>query len=140
MQYPDPEIPPKKNRIDAVSDERIAQAIVKAEGLLYRAGELIGQTGSNIAKRVKASPFLQAIVEECKEKRIDDAEASLSHLITKERELGAICFLLKTIGKKRGYIESVQHEIDPEAIANSRAIKEQLQAAREALSKKLENL
>lgn len=134
-----PDIPPLKKRIDALTDEQIAEALIKGKGIFLAAARYVGQDRSNIGKRVKESPFLQAVVEQCKEARIDEAEESLQSLIM-QRDLGAVCFILKTIGKKRGYVESVQHEIDPEAIANSRAIKEQLQAAREALAKKLEDI
>ena len=132
---------PLKKKVDAVPDELIAKKLIECRGLQYIAARSLGMAKSTICERVKDSPYLQEVIAECVEHRLDMAEQSLSKLIeAKDSELGAICFLLKTKGKKRGYQETVQHEVDPEAIANSRAISEQLKEAREVLAKKLDNL
>ena len=139
MESPKP--PPLKKRIDAVTDERIGEAIKANQGLIYLAAQSLGYDGSHFASRVRESEYLQAIVIEAKELRIDAAERSLHQLVAQKKpDLGAICFTLKTVGKKRGYVESVEHTIDPESIAASNAIKEQIAKAREALASKLEKI
>lgn len=129
---------PLKKKIDAVTDERIGEELKKHRGLQYITARALNIDASTICKRIKESPYLQAIIQECIEHRIDMAEQGLSKLIeARDSDLGAICFTLKTVGKKRGYVETIHHAIDAETIANSNAIKEQLAKARAALEEKL---
>ena len=57
-----------------------------------------------IHKRIMRSQELRAVQENCGEVRLDIAESKLMELVN-EKNLGAICFLLKCQGKKRGWIE-----------------------------------
>ena len=103
-----PKIPkPRKVKIDAKPEEDIAQAIRDNRGLLYLAAEQVGLKGSTITERVQKSPYLQEAVHESRENRLDRAEKSLSRLVDQDN-LGAICFILKTLGKSRGYQENSQ--------------------------------
>jgi hypothetical protein len=65
---------------------------------------MLGLSKSGIVKRVKDSAYLQEVIHLCVEERLDDAEKALGTLVRKN-DLGAICFFLKTIGKRRGYAE-----------------------------------
>lgn len=98
---------PTKRRIDAVPDELIGKALKANLGLQYLAAGALGMADGTISDRIKESPYLQMIVQECRETRIDIAERNLSKLVD-NNNLGAVCFLLKTIGKHRGYIETIQ--------------------------------
>lgn len=100
------EIPePRKVKSHGVPDVEIGEALKKTKGLMFMAGELCGISGQTVSERVKKSPYLQQIVDEGREKRLDKAEFNLAEM-TEEKELGAICFLLKTLGKSRGYVEN----------------------------------
>lgn len=111
-EYPEP----NKTRIDAVPDETIAAALIRCKGLQYLAAEQIDLCKSAVCQRVKASPYLQQVIRECLETRLDKAEFNLA-LMTEDKELGAICFLLKTKGKERGYVENKDEvKIDPKTI------------------------
>lgn len=98
---------PLKRRIDAVPDELIGKALKANLGLQYLAAGALGMADGTISDRIKESPYLQMIVQECREARIDAAERNLSKLVD-NNNLGAVCFLLKTLGKNRGYIETSQ--------------------------------
>jgi len=96
---------PKKVRQGALKDETIGQALKKFRGMQYLAAEALGIAQSTLSDRIKYSPYLKEISEEATEKRLDLAEFNLSDLV-EEKNLGAICFLLKTKGKARGYKEN----------------------------------
>lgn len=98
---------PRKVRIHAKPEEDIAKAIRDNMGLLYLAAEQVGLDGSTVTERVQKSPYLQKVVAESREKRLDVAEKNLSRLVGQDN-LGAICFILKTLGKSRGYQENSQ--------------------------------
>ena len=80
-----PKAPPLKKRIDAITDERIGEAIKANQGLIYLAAQSLGYDGSHFAARVRESEYLQAIVLEAKELRIDAAERSLHHLVAQKK-------------------------------------------------------
>jgi hypothetical protein len=98
---------PKPNdvRIDATPEEVLGKALAMSYGLQSLAAERAGIDKATMYERVKRSPYLQAIIQECIEKRIDDMELGLTELIEK-RNLNAIMFGLRTLGKSRGYVES----------------------------------
>lgn len=124
---------PTKRRTGAITDEVIAEAIRKNKGIMLYASYDLGQSRSLVSGRVQQSPYLQAVVAECVEARLDNAEKSLMSLI-EEKDLGSVCFLLKTIGKKRGYSEQKsQEEQDPEVLKSLANYYETLNRARERL-------
>jgi hypothetical protein len=95
---------PIKRRGGALTDMEIAEALRKNKGMVTYAADSLGYDRGHVCSRVKESPFLQEVQAACVEARLDVAEYNLSGLV-EESDLGAICFLLKTIGKRRGYIE-----------------------------------
>lgn len=95
---------PRKTRADAMPDEDIAQALIAAKGLQCLAAEMLHLEQSTVSDRIKESPYLQKVREEAVERRLDKAELELANLVD-DKCLGAICFLLKTRGKERGYTE-----------------------------------
>jgi hypothetical protein len=97
---------PRKVRCDAVPDEKIAEALRANAGRLYHAGDQVGISGATIHARINRSPYLQAIRDECMQKRLDSYEKTLDRLAHDENNLGAVCFALKTLGRSRGYIEN----------------------------------
>jgi hypothetical protein len=119
------ELQPLKKRSDAWTDEVIAEALRKSRGLQYLAAESIGMDAGNMSKRIADSPYLQKARDEARERRIDVAERSLAEL-TEEKNLGSVCFLLKTLGKTRGYVETTEINVSPEIFKNHAALMEQM--------------
>ena len=85
------------------SEEEMAKALLMAKGRVTHAARLLDVSHAAVIKRIKNSEFLQMIREMAIEERLDNAEEALDSLIEKEN-LGAIQFLLSTIGKDRGYV------------------------------------
>jgi|SRR5579885_1387514 len=98
---------------DLISTEQIKQALIKSGGYMTHAAALLKCDHSTISKRVAAHPELREIISEARENLLDDAEKGL-HSLVLDKEFAAICFALKTVGKKRGYTETAY--ISEEAI------------------------
>lgn len=127
--------PPKRPERDLklISDEVIAAALKATKGLQYLAAERIGMSSTHLSERISASEYLQEVREHSIQKRIDVAELNLSEL-TEEKELGAITFMLKTKGKDRGYSETQQMTVDPQAQAGMLALMTQFADAQSLYS------
>jgi hypothetical protein len=109
-------VEPKKTKHGAIKDETIAKALRATYGLQAHAGEMLGVTVQCINKRVKQSPYLQQIIEHCTELGLDEAQKGLRNKIL-AKDLGAICFLLKTKGRSRGFSENATIVVSPEIAA-----------------------
>lgn len=85
-----------------IDSDLIAQALRKTRGNIARAADKIGVSRSCLHSRISTEPALKAIVDECRERFLDDLED-----VTQNKALSGdtvtSLFLLKTIGKKRGY-------------------------------------
>ena len=95
---------PHKAYAARMSEERIAEALVKSAGLYTPAAQLLGCERSSIHKRVAKSQALQDLCAKIKEQTIDLAEHRLMEHIRKG-SLTAIIFYLKCQAKPRGYVE-----------------------------------
>lgn len=62
----------------------------------------LGVSRTAIRKRVKKSPEISALVEDFREGQLDKAEAALFRAVERGN-IRAICFVLRTLGKDRGY-------------------------------------
>lgn len=123
--------PYKTRRSDALLDEEIAACLIRNEGLQYIAARELGVSAQLMSARIAQSPYLQAIKEECRQHRIDIAEKTLTKM-TREDNLGSVCFTLKTIGKDRGYIETVQQTVDPQTLSSFEALMLQMKKLQES--------
>lgn len=95
---------PLKKRFDAMKDEDIAIALMATQGLQYKAALKLKCSAGTLCERIAESPYLQAVRLEALQLRIDEAEQGLFELVD-QRDLTAILFTLKTIGKSRGYAQ-----------------------------------
>ncbi len=86
------------------SDEVIEQALRLGRGMIVSAAKSLKCSHHTITDRIRRSRHLQKIVKEEREKTLDIVELVL---ISKAQagEPWAVCFLLKCIGKHRGYVE-----------------------------------
>jgi hypothetical protein len=92
-------LPHKGVKIDS---ELIKQALIKTRGNIARAADKIGCDRHVIHTRVNKEPDLKVVLDSCRERFLDDLE-----IVAQEKALSGdsvmTLFLLKTIGKKRGY-------------------------------------
>jgi hypothetical protein len=82
----------------------VKKALFANYGNMAAAAQALGTTRQNVYQRVKRSKELQQARDEAIEQSIDLAENSLLSQI-RDKNTAATIFFLKTIGKKRGYIE-----------------------------------
>lgn len=83
---------------------QIEKMLYKCNGVITRTAENLGVTRSAISMRVSKSPKLKAAIKKIQKIRIDKAENVVFDCID-EGNLTAAFFVLKTIGKHRGYSE-----------------------------------
>ncbi|NQV24549.1 MAG: hypothetical protein HQ518_09295 [Rhodopirellula sp.] len=92
-----------------VSDENIGIALVASCGCVAVAARALGYSRSALWARVTKSPELQGSITDARESLCDKAESALNKkLDADDPELGAITFVLKTLGKSRGYTERTE--------------------------------
>lgn len=80
------------------------QALLKNYGNVSAAARSLGVAHPTLFDAIKKHERLQKAREQAQEQALDKAEHALLKAIDKG-EGWAVCFLLKTIGKKRGYVE-----------------------------------
>jgi predicted transcriptional regulator len=83
------------------------EALRKSGGFISHAAKLLGISTSALSQRVKKYKSLQDVREEAEEMYLDMAETELLKKI-RTGSGWAICFFLKTKGKKRGYVERME--------------------------------
>lgn len=84
-------------------ESAVSQQIAECRGNLAAVARKFGVTRQAVQQFVKAKGLAGA-VEEARESMLDDAETAL-HTAVLRGEGWAVCFYLKTQGKRRGYIE-----------------------------------
>lgn len=90
-----------------ITNKQLEEKLIEGNGNFSAVARACGITRQAVQNRVRKSKPLCALVEEITQTKLDVAEDKLFGLIEKG-ELGAICFLLKTQGKARGYVERAE--------------------------------
>jgi len=85
-----------------ISSDLIAEALRKTRGNIARAADKIGITRSTLHSRINKEPDLKAIVDECRERFLDDTEDVFQNKVL-SGDTVSLLFALKTLGRKRGY-------------------------------------
>jgi hypothetical protein len=93
----------------AIAENEYVQAINEASGLITVAARRLGCSRQAIYDAAKKYNSVAEAIQDNREKIIDLAEGKLYAKIN-EGDITSIIFLLKTLGKKRGYIE--RQEVD----------------------------
>lgn len=93
-----------------LSDTQIIKALEKTGGGLYAAAKLLKCSPVTIYNRRDSSPAVRAVLERERGILIDEAENAIKRLV-KADNVQAATFVLKTVGKGRGWTEH------PEALA-----------------------
>src|ERR1051325_11199365 len=88
-------------------EEDLGKIITKKNGNISAVAKSVKLSRFTVHKKIKASKYLQQAVEDAREKMLDDAEDKLG-LSVRKGEAWAVCFVLKTQGKKRGYVERIE--------------------------------
>jgi hypothetical protein len=86
------------------TSEKIIQALKDTNGLVSLAAKRLSCSPQTIYNRAKQVQSVQAAIDESREELVDYAELALRSAVI-GKEPWAVQFVLKTIGKHRGYIE-----------------------------------
>ena len=110
-----------------VPTAELVDALAAHHGLIGPAAESLGGAPLTIRRRAAASPAIAAALAEARERTIDLAEQRLYDAIDRG-ELQAVMFVLKTLGKGRGYSEKLELVTDARQHAERIAAAEGLDA------------
>lgn len=89
--------------------EMVADAIRAAGGLVTVAADRLGCTPKTVRRYIATYPTVKEAWEDASDRILDFGESKLIEQV-KKGEGWAVCFLLKTKGRKRGYVERYEHE------------------------------
>ena len=90
------------------------EALNGTMGLVMAACDKVGVHRNTILSWRKADPEFDAAVTDVQERQVDYVENNLLRLI-QDGDTSATIFYLKTKGKKRGYIETIENQINTNA-------------------------
>ena len=93
-----------------ITEAQAEQALIACYGNVSAAARVLNVDHSTLFHRLRKSERLQKARTMAEEQTLDLAEDGLVSAV-KDREAWAICFMLKTRGKKRGYIERQEQEV-----------------------------
>jgi ACT domain-containing protein len=99
------------NKSEQLKKEQLLEALVKSLGIVSTACLNVGVSRTTYYKYYNEGGQFKDQVDDINNIAIDFAESKLFDLI-KEGNITAVIFYLKTKGKKRGYIEKQEIEID----------------------------
>jgi hypothetical protein len=94
----------KKRRGKHYRDAEIISALQASNGLIYQAASRLGCAPTTIYDRAASVKAVQQAIDDARGNVLDLAETALMSAVSRG-EAWAVCFLLKTLGKSRGYVE-----------------------------------
>jgi hypothetical protein len=95
--------------VPKVTNDQVKAAIIKTRGLVYLAAQALNITPQALFMRARKFPEIRQLIENERNRIIDFGEAKLVEAVGKG-EGWAVCFLLKTQGRRRGYSERFEVE------------------------------
>lgn len=84
--------------------EKVIEALRATRGMVALAAEKLQCDRNTVYNYIEEYPEVKEVVESCRDKMLDVAEIKLEEAI-RQGQPWAITFSLKTIGKKRGYVD-----------------------------------
>lgn len=93
-------------RVNDLSDTEIMRALL-IHGTISGAARYLGQCPTMLVSRVRDTPALRMILDDYRQTIVDDAETAL-HGAVQRGENWAVTFALRTVGRRRGYVEREQ--------------------------------
>lgn len=88
----------------------VEKKLREKKGNVSAAARVFGVSRQAVSDFIKKHPDpLEQVLKDARESMVDDGENALAAAV-KKGQGWAVCFLLKTQGQSRGYIEKQQHE------------------------------
>ena len=91
------------------TQQQVIAALKETRGLITLAAERLGCVDDTVRRYVNKYPKVKQTVMQYRRRRVDVAELKLDGALA-NGEPWAIALVLKTLGKKRGYVERVEQE------------------------------
>ncbi len=89
--------------------QAIVEALQKMQGNVSAAARQLGVSREYLSRTIAKNEALKEIVEDARQSMVDNAESALNRAVI-NGEAWAVCFTLKTQGRKRGYVERQELE------------------------------
>lgn len=122
----DSRVPPNQVFAPAV----IASVLERTHGMIAIAARVLHCSRQTIYNAVHAYPEVKTVLEDAREQLLDRAELALLRAIDKG-QAWAVCFYLKTQGRKRGYVEKVDVSADSATLEELVLLSQKRQAERQ---------
>jgi predicted transcriptional regulator len=116
---------------DRYTAERVAQALRDTKGLVSLAAKRLGCSAQTVRNYVERYPTVQQTLHDEREAMVDIGELALYKSV-QDGEAWAVCFILKCLGKERGYVEraeytgkdgaAIRHEVEHGGAIEVRAV------------------
>jgi len=87
-----------------IPTERIIECLRETNGLISLAAKRVPCSATTIRQRARDVEKVRTCIDECRDELIDYGELSLRKAVL-AGEPWAVALVLKTLGKKRGYVE-----------------------------------
>ena len=87
----------------------IVRALEASHGSIGDAARRLGCSRQALYQRTRSDPELEQVLRESRERILDLAESRLLELVEKGN-ITAIMFILRTLGRSRGYAERIEAE------------------------------
>lgn len=104
IKRPPPKLGPRPDGKRRLNKKLVRDALRKSGGFVSYAARSLGCDPSNVHKWMDRHPDLKSLHREIKDSHLDMAEVSLLKQV-KEKNTAATIFMLKCLGKDRGFIE-----------------------------------
>lgn len=110
----------KRTTSAGVKDADIELALIRKDGDVTEAAKFLGMPTGTLRNRISASERLLTIRRDLINSFVDEAETELRKLV-RAGNPAAVFFVLKTLGRDRGYTErtTVEHEVGPGLAKNA---------------------
>ena len=94
-----------------IKTERIIECLRETNGLISLAAKRVPCAVSTIYQRAKDVQSVQRVIDEKRDELVDYGELSLRNSVL-AGDPWAVSFVLKTLGKNRGYVERIEQQIE----------------------------
>jgi hypothetical protein len=88
----------------------VEEALKKSRGMVSPAARRLGCEPNTIRNYAARYPSVQQVMDEQRDQFLDESEIQLIGAVNRS-EPWAISFALRTVGRKRGYVERSEHEV-----------------------------
>ena len=89
-----------------------AAALITTRGLKYRAAQALAACHTTLDAALQANAGLAAVAAAARERMLDDAEAKLASKAIEDGDGECLRYLLKTVGRHRGYGEKIEATVE----------------------------